>query len=163
MIVFAHGLEGTPHGTKIRALREAGFEVVAPDFQGMLLAERVSLLEATTRSLAHRRPLLAGSSYGGLTAAIVAAENPTRFRGLLLCAPAFSRIEAPHYSSDQLRAPLGLPTLVIHGRGDEVVPFSVSEDYVRRSGMDAELIPTADGHRLAQSLAPLVAAAGRLL
>ena len=45
MIIFAHGLEGSPNGSKIRSLRDAGFEVVAPDFQGMNLAERVDLLE----------------------------------------------------------------------------------------------------------------------
>ena len=45
MIIFAHGLEGSPNGSKIRALREAGFDVIAPDFQGMVLAERVILLQ----------------------------------------------------------------------------------------------------------------------
>ena len=45
MIIFAHGLEGTPNGSKIQALRASGFEVLAPDFQGMVLNERVALLE----------------------------------------------------------------------------------------------------------------------
>ena len=36
MIIFAHGLEGSPNGSKIRALRNAGFDVVAPDFQKMV-------------------------------------------------------------------------------------------------------------------------------
>ena len=44
MIIFAHGMEGSPNGSKIRSLREAGFEVLAPDFQGMALADRVDLL-----------------------------------------------------------------------------------------------------------------------
>ena len=44
MIIFAHGMEGSPNGSKIRSLREAGFEVLAPDFQGMPLEERVDLL-----------------------------------------------------------------------------------------------------------------------
>ncbi len=44
MIIFAHGLEGTPNGSKIQALRASGFEVLAPDFQGMVLSERVALL-----------------------------------------------------------------------------------------------------------------------
>ena len=44
MIIFAHGLEGSPNGSKIQALRNAGFDVNAPDFQGMDLAQRVHLL-----------------------------------------------------------------------------------------------------------------------
>ena len=45
MIIFAHGMEGTPNGSKIRSLRKAGFEVLAPDFQGMPLEERVNVLQ----------------------------------------------------------------------------------------------------------------------
>ena len=44
MIIFAHGLEGSPNGSKIRALRGAGFDVIAPDFKEWL-AERVDLLQ----------------------------------------------------------------------------------------------------------------------
>ena len=61
MIIFAHGLEGSPNGSKIRSLRDAGFEVVAPDFQGMNLAERVDLLEEVCLEYASQQPVLAGS------------------------------------------------------------------------------------------------------
>ena len=64
MIIFAHGLEGSPNGSKIRALRGAGFEVIAPDFQGMALAERVDLLQQVCKNI-ESKPVLAGSSYGG--------------------------------------------------------------------------------------------------
>ena len=50
MIIFAHGMEGSPNGSKIRSLREAGFEVLAPDFQGMPLEERVNLLQQNMRT-----------------------------------------------------------------------------------------------------------------
>ena len=43
MIIFAHGLEGSPNGSKIQTLRNSGIEVIAPDFQGMPLIERVEL------------------------------------------------------------------------------------------------------------------------
>ena len=84
MIIFAHGLAGTPNGSKIQALRAAGVEVLAPDFQGMVLSERVALLEAICNQHADKKPILAGSSYGGLTAAIIAMRMPHQFTGLLL-------------------------------------------------------------------------------
>ena len=58
MIIFAHGLEGSPNGSKIRALRNAGFDVVAPDFQGMVLAERVDLLHEICLEYASEQPIL---------------------------------------------------------------------------------------------------------
>ena len=45
VIIFAHGLEGSPNGSKIQSMRNYGIEVIAPDFQGMPLIERVELLE----------------------------------------------------------------------------------------------------------------------
>ena len=69
-IVFAHGLEGTPNGAKITALRDAGFQVVAPDGRGLPLAQRIEGLDAAT---CEGGLILAGSSYGGLAAAWLAA------------------------------------------------------------------------------------------
>ena len=105
MIIFAHGLEGSPNGSKIRALREAGFEVIAPDFQGMALAERVDLLQQICEEHREAKPVLAGSSYGGLTASLVAMRMPDAFRGLLLCAPALHLDEPPVSEDTILVAP----------------------------------------------------------
>jgi pimeloyl-ACP methyl ester carboxylesterase len=159
MIVFAHGLEGSPQGTKIRTLREAGFDVEAPDFVGMVLADRVALLE---KASARESIVLGGSSYGGLAAAIVAARHPSRFRGLLLCAPAFNVSEPPALDPGSIRAPEGMPTIIIHGKANDVVPIEVSRLYRARSGDGVELIEVEDGHRLAESLEVIVEAARRL-
>ncbi|MHC4779264.1 MAG: alpha/beta hydrolase [Planctomycetota bacterium] len=159
MIVFAHGLEGSPHGTKIRTLREAGFEVVAPDFSGKKLLDRVSLLTETT---AGGGILLGGSSYGGLAAAVVAARHPERFIGMLLCAPAFNVVEPPAEDSESLSAPGSIPTVIVHGLSDDVVPIEVSRQYRDRSGGHVRLVEVDDGHRLADSLHAIVDAARRL-
>ena len=37
MLVWAHGLWGSPNGSKITAIRESGIEVIAPDFNEMEL------------------------------------------------------------------------------------------------------------------------------
>ena len=152
MIIFAHGLEGTPNGSKIQTLRNSGIEVIAPDFQGMPLIERVALLEKISLEHKEKKPILGGSSYGGLTAAIVAMRFPERFSGLLLCAPALHLKEPPVEEFTILTAPKGMPTVIIHGVDDNVVPISCSIEYVERSGKDIlEFNQVSDGHRLSKS------------
>ena len=136
VIIFAHGLEGSPNGSKIQTLRNSGNEVLAPDFQGMPLIERVELLEKISLDYADKKPILGGSSYGGLTAAIVAMRFPERFSGLLLCAPALHLKEPPVNDTTTLIAPEGLPTVIIHGIEDDIVPISCSIEYANRSGIE---------------------------
>ena len=159
MILWAHGLEGSPEGTKASALRAAGFELLAPDGRGKVLALRIAELDRVSAELAGRRVLLAGSSYGGLAAAWLAQERPERFCGLLLLAPALHHREAP--ALEALRPPPGLPVIVLHGALDEVVPVQASRDYV--AGSHAQLRIQDDGHALADSLPALIAAARELL
>ncbi len=160
MIIFAHGLEGTPNGSKIRALRNAGFEVNAPDFQGMNLAQRVNLLQRECEMYSEQKPILAGSSYGGLTAALVSIRMPDSFRGLLLCAPALHLVEPPVEEDTVLEAPKGLKTIIIHGVQDDIVPISCSVDYATRSGDDILAFHKVDdGHRLALSHQEIIRAA----
>jgi len=158
-IVFAHGLEGTPHGAKIMALRDAGFEVEAPDGQGLSLAQRIEGIDAATRD---GGMILAGSSYGGLAAAWLAVRHPDRFRGLLLCAPALYLSETPIDDVTTLAAPAGLTTVVIHGHRDTVVPISVSQRYRDLSGSHVTLVERDDDHRLGSSLDAIVVAAQQL-
>ena len=136
MIIFAHGMEGSPNGSKIRSLREAGFEVLAPDFQGMPLEERVDLLQMICEEHREKSVVLAGSSYGGLAASIVAMRMPDAFRGLLLCAPALHLDEPPINDETVLLAPKGMRTVIIHGIEDDIVPISCSIEYAERSGED---------------------------
>jgi len=156
--LFAHGLEGSPQGTKVRFLRDAGLDVVAPDLQGLALAARVEIIETLSKD---GGLLLAGSSYGGLTAAIVAARHPDRFTGLCLLAPALLMDEPPA-RPDTLCAPPGLHTIVIHGRQDDVCDLAGSRRYASRSGPHVELIEVDDGHRLVESLPVILEALRRL-
>ncbi len=164
MIIFAHGMEGSPNGSKIRSLREAGFEVLAPDFQGMPLEERVNLLQQICEEHRERRPLLAGSSYGGLAASIVAMSMHNTFRGLLLCAPALHLDEPPIDDETVLIVPNGLKTVIIHGVDDDIVPISCSIEYAERSEEDIVAFHrVSDGHRLANSHPEIISAAQLLI
>lgn len=158
MILFAHGLEGSPQGTKVRYLRDAGLEIEAPDLEGLSLAERVATIERRSEG---GSLLLAGSSYGGLTAAIVAARHPERFTGLCLLAPALLMAEPPN-EPDTLVAPQDVPTIVIHGRSDDLCPVEGSRRYAERSGDHVEMIEVDDGHRLVESLPTILDALLRL-
>ena len=163
MIIFAHGMEGSPNGSKIRSLREAGFEVLAPDFQGMALEERVDLLQRVCEEYRTASAVLAGSSYGGLAASIVAMRMPDAFQGLLLCAPALHLDEPPIDAKTVLVAPKGMKTAIIHGIDDDIVPISCSIEYAERSGEDIVAFHQVDdGHRLADSHEEIISAA-RLL
>ena len=161
MIIWAHGLEGSPQGAKVQALRAAGLVVHAPDGQGKVLQERLVDLVSLSAALADHRPVLAGSSYGGLAAAWLASQHPERFSGLLLCAPALHYREPP-VPDGPLRAPLGLPTQVLHGVHDAVVPVSASRAYAAQSP-HVHLIEVDDNHRLSASHARIVAMAEALL
>ena len=44
MLIWAHGLWGSPNGSKVTAIRESGIEVNSPDFNNMELDERVNIL-----------------------------------------------------------------------------------------------------------------------
>jgi pimeloyl-ACP methyl ester carboxylesterase len=85
MIVFVHGLEGSPQGRKAQRLRALGLPLQVRDLRGVSLQGRYDAVERDTRG---GRALLVGSSYGGLVAALLAQAHPERFTGLVLCAPA---------------------------------------------------------------------------
>lgn len=155
IVVFCHGLESNPHGSKVQALRAAGFEVVAPDFQGQDLATRV----ATLLPVLHDAPdvVLVGSSYGGLAALCGAIRHVGaggRLRGLVLCAPALHWREPPA----DVELPPPVPTVVIHGVRDEVVPDAASEAFAARYPDTVKLVLVDDEHRLKESMAEILAA-----
>jgi len=164
MIIFAHGMEGSPNGSKIRSLRNAGFEVLAPNFQGMPLEQRVNLLQKVCEQQGEKAVVLAGSSYGGLAASIVAMRMPDAFRGLLLCAPALHLDEPPIDNETVLIAPKGMRTAIIHGIDDDIVPLSCSIEYAERSRDDIVVFnQVKDGHRLAESHNEIISAAKLLI
>jgi hypothetical protein len=153
-VLFAHGLEGHPDGTKPTALRRAGLHVTVPDGRGLVLADRIAALESAIVDGC----VLVGSSYGGLAAAWLASRSPARFHGLLLLAPALHHAEAPVDDPSALTVPASLPVRLIHAVGDDIVPIEVSRAFVRRNP-HAILDEVEDTHPLRGSLDHIVAAA----
>jgi pimeloyl-ACP methyl ester carboxylesterase len=154
-VLFCHGLESGPHGSKYRLLCDNGYEVIAPDCRGKSLRERVELVVPLMQQL---RPYVVGSSYGGITAVLAGARGGVGLPGVLLCAPALELAEEPN--ADPSTLPLVGPTTIIHGVEDDVIPIEVSRRYARRTS--ADLIEVADGHRLANSQVEILRALASL-
>ena len=155
-LVFLHGLESGPHGSKYHALCELDAELLAPDCSGLGdLNARLEVIEASLVGV--ERMVIVGSSFGGLAALLFAQreDNRERVAGVLLCAPALCLPEA-----DSI---FWVPeaTVVIHGTNDDVVPCTASEDFC--AARHIRLVKVDDDHRLSQSRDLVVDLAKELL
>ena len=144
---FFHGLESGPHGAKYQRLAEE-FEVESPDFQGMDIWERLEKAERLTRG--EEELVVVGSSFGGLLAALLYERYPERFRGYVLMAPALHREEV-----EEEIGRMPERAVVIHGVGDEVVPFEPVRAFCEARGVE-EFWAVEDDHRLGASLEEMV-------
>jgi pimeloyl-ACP methyl ester carboxylesterase len=153
-VVLAHGLEGRPDGTKATALRAAGLPLVAPDFRGEVLAQRVARLIPAVE--ANPGCVLVGSSYGGLASLAALPRVAEHVASIALLAPALHWSEPPVDDPTTLMVPPTIPGVVIHGTRDDVVPFGVSQALVDRCP-HLRLIPRDDDHLLRDSFDVIVA------
>ena len=160
MLIWAHGLWGSPNGSKITAIRDSGIEVISHDFNNMELIDRVKLLEKTMEV---GNVVLAGSSWGGLASALAAQRKPDKLKGLLLLAPALHYPEPPNNNPEELVAPNNIPVTIIHSIEDEIVPISASKDYIKRSGDNVKLIEVKDNHVLENSIELIISETKKLI
>ncbi|MED6305761.1 MAG: alpha/beta hydrolase [Candidatus Thermoplasmatota archaeon] len=160
MLVWAHGLWGSPNGSKVTAIRESGIEVISPDFNEMELIDRVELLKETIEI---GNVVLAGSSWGGLACALTAQEKPEKLKGLLLLAPALHYPEPPNDDPEKLKAPDELPVTIIHSITDDIVPISASKDYIKKSENNVRLIKVEDSHILENSIDLIISEVKKLI
>lgn len=137
-VIFAHGKEGSPKGTKATYFREL-FDAITPDLHGKSLIEQVEILESLVKE--NLNCLLVGSSMGGAAATLTSQKiTPKK---LLLLAPAL------HYEECKEGIPKDLETVIIHGVNDDIIPHSVSERAASLGGH--KLILVEDDHRLSSS------------
>ena len=147
-VVFSHGQESGPWGTKIRAMAELakglGCNADSIDYQGIAdPTERVNKLIAECCDLDDTL-ILVGSSMGGHVAASAAA--PLGAAGLFVLAPAFYM---PGYE-DLTPEPPDLPISIVHGWRDDVVPVESSIRFA--SSCNAELHVLDGDHRLTENI-----------
>jgi acetyl esterase/lipase len=117
---------------------------------------------AGIRALGERRTVIAvGHSAGGLLALLAAAHLPltgvvsqagvadlAEADRLGIGAGVTRRFAAGDPQADPIHhAPTGVPTLLVHGSDDDVVPAALSERYARAAGAEAELdVRPGEGH-----------------
>jgi pimeloyl-ACP methyl ester carboxylesterase len=123
-VVFSHGKDSEPWGSKIAAMaeiaREEGFHVESVDYRGIDDPQaRVTRLLAFCKDL-RGSLVLVGSSMGGYVS--VAGSSLLQARGMFLLAPA---LYMPGYEKFSPR-PAHCPTTIVHGWRDEVIPVDNS-------------------------------------
>ena len=143
-IIFSHGQESGPWGSKIRAMAETaralGCEADSIDYQGIADPKlRVDKLIRECSDIDDRL-ILVGSSMGGHVA--TAAAGAVGAAGLFVLAPAYY---VPGYEDLTPVAP-ELPICIVHGWHDEIVPVDNSIRFARQCGATLHIV---DGdHRL---------------
>jgi predicted esterase len=144
LVVFAHGKESGPWGTKIHHLahiaKQHGAAVLSPDFGDLSDPDRRVERLLTLTLPPHDDLILVGSSMGGYVSAV--ASQTLKPRGLFLMAPA---VGMPGYEVQTLQ--LGnTPTCIVHAWQDEVIPVENVTAFAKSNQAELHLL-NAD-HRL---------------
>lgn len=147
-VVFSHGQESGPWGTKIRAMAELarglGCAADSIDYQGIAdPTARVEKLVAECGDF-NDALILVGSSMGGHVATAAAARLGAA--GLFVVAPAYYM---PGYEDLTPAAP-DLPIGIVHGWRDDVVPVENSIRFA--ASCNAELHVLDGDHRLTENI-----------
>lgn len=143
-VIFSHGQESGPWGTKIRAMaelvREMGCSADSIDYQGIAdPTERVDKLLRECSDLEDTL-ILVGSSMGGYVA--TAAAERLGAAGLFVLAPAYFM---ESFETITPAAP-NIPICIVHGWNDDIVPVENSIRFARNCSATLHLV---DGdHRL---------------
>lgn len=147
-VLFSHGQESGPWGTKIRAMaarvRELGCHADSIDYQGIAdPADRVDKLIAEARGIDDQL-ILVGSSMGGHVA--TAAADSLGARGVFVLAPAYFMSGFEGLTPD----PPEMPICIVHGWRDDIVPVENSIRFARNCFAELHII---DGdHRLTANI-----------
>lgn len=147
-VVFSHGLESGPWGTKISTLASTasaeGYEVESVDYRGIAdprarVTKLVDFCKDLTGDL-----ILCGSSLGGYVS--IAASAHLHATGVFLLAPALTMPELPPLRPRVLDCPAS----IVHGWHDAVVPVAHSIAFARDYRCALHLLHT--DHRMHDQL-----------
>jgi pimeloyl-ACP methyl ester carboxylesterase len=145
-VIYIHGSESNSNSGKARLFREWFPGLLTPDFTGDFDARMGQLY-----AILNDRPdwVLIGSSYGGLMATLFTLDKTTQVRKLILLAPALT---LPPLASLTDPQPVSVPTTLIHGTADTVVPLEPVRAIAQRLFTDLTPITVDDDHRLGKAV-----------
>ena len=142
-VIFSHGKESGPWGSKIRLLAEVaeqrGHSVESLDYSHTFDPdERVAILSEYLQSLS-TTPILVGSSMGGYVSLVNGMAHTVT--GIFLLAPA---LYMPDYRVQTYTA--SCPVHIVHGWQDDIIPPEHSIRFAQKQRCPLHLV---DGdHRL---------------
>ena len=159
-ILYLHGLEGSPEGTKGRWLRDryGAYCPLLPATAGSANAFDDSFEVAYSTLRKVEPALVIGSSFGGALLLRLVQEGHWRGPSLFL-----AQAGRGYGLRDSLQG--AGAAILIHAKTDSVVPFQWSAELAANSGDNVQLWPTTGDHRLHHILADgsLAAAISQLL
>jgi pimeloyl-ACP methyl ester carboxylesterase len=141
-LIYLHGLESSSQSGKARQFAQRFPGMLTPDFTG-LFEERMNQLYPI---LSDKNDwTIIGSSFGGLMGAIFTLEHPAQVRKLILLAPA---LMLPPFASHPDLKPVSVPTVIVHGTLDDVVPIDPVRELAKKVFTNLTYYVVEDGHRL---------------
>ena len=141
-LVYLHGLESTSQSGKARLFAQKFRGMLTPDFTGSFGERMAQLLPILGNQTDWT---IIGSSFGGLMGAVFTLDHPTQVRKLVLLAPAL--ILPPFASRTDWRS-VSVPTVIIHGAQDDVVPLEPVRKLAQKAFTDLTYYVVDDDHRL---------------
>ncbi len=142
LLIYLHGLESTSQSGKARLFAQKFPGMLTPDFTGSF-NERMQQLDPILGSQIGWT--IIGSSFGGLMGATFTLDHPTQVRKLILLAPA---LILPEFASRPNLQPVSVPTVIVHGTQDDVVPLEPTREIAQKVFTDLTYYVVDDGHRL---------------
>ncbi len=148
-VIYLHGLESTSQSGKARQFAEKFPGMVTPDFTGSFEERMKQLKPILGRK---KNWTIIGSSFGGLMGTVFTCKHPTQVRKLILLAPALLRDPFGSYLNLE---PVSVPTIIIHGTEDDVVPLEPVRELAEKTFSNLQYIVVEDGHRLQKAFVEL--------
>ena len=145
-LIYLHGLESDSNSGKARLFREWFPGMLTPDFKGSFEDRMSQLVPILSDKIDWT---LIGSSFGGLMGTVFTCAHPTQVRKLVLLAPALLREQFASYLDLE---PVSVPTVVIHGTLDTVVPLEPVREIAQKLFTNLTYHIVEDDHRLGKSV-----------
>jgi pimeloyl-ACP methyl ester carboxylesterase len=141
-LIYIHGSQSDSNSGKARQFREWFPGMVTADFKGSF-DERMSQLYSILSNKTDWT--LIGSSYGGLMGTVFTLDHENQVRKLVLLAPALTLEPLASLSKPK---PVSVPTIVIHGTLDTVVPLEPVREIAQQLFTNLTYVTVEDDHRL---------------
>jgi len=145
-LIYLHGSESDSNSGKARQFREWFPGMLTPDFIGSF-DKRMSQLSSILGDKTDWT--LIGSSYRGLMGTVSTLDRPSQVGKLILLAPALMLDPIASLSDPR---PVSIPTIVIHGTLDTIVPLEPVRQTVQKLFTNVKCYVVEDDHRLRKSV-----------